>query len=645
MSTAFRTDINGLRAWAVLLVVLFHFAVPGFGAGFAGVDVFFVISGYLMAQILHRGLSHGNLSLVTFYASRVRRIYPALVLVSVACLVAGWFLLVPEHYMALGRHVRESLLFNSNHRYLSEAGYFDTAAESKWMLHTWSLSVEWQFYMLYPLLMWGLFRWVRSHLALLAITVVLIAASLGWSEWLAQHRPDEAFYGFFARAWELLAGGAVFHLCALTTLPRRLGQGFHWAGLGIIVLTACVVTPAAWPGLWALLPVLGAALVIIGRSESPLTKGRLWDWLGERSYSIYLWHWPLAAMLHTLGLFQSASWRLAALALALLLAELAYRFMERPLRERLGRRSNRFTLGGALLLLLVVGGSAQAVRQLGFPERMPEHVKAILYAYPDHNPRREECLGVEFDCHYGPDGPVAMVLAGDSHADTVANPLMAARGGQTGNILFQGNSACLTLPGLAHTDKDRQDCVDLGNELPDVLATLPGVPLVLVNRLSEYTNGSQIDADRKAYFYIPGGDRYFTAAWFEQFRHWYLETLCGLAAEREVWIMRPIPEMDVDVTSTLAQQALMGQSQPVYISRARYAERHAYALSLQDQAVEQCGVRLIDITSALCDDQRCYGSDNGLPLYRDEDHLNEFGNQRLTPVFERYFGVGRPAAD
>src|SRR5690606_5663732 len=244
VSSAFRTDINGLRAWAVLLVVLFHFQIPGFSAGFLGVDVFFVISGYLMASILFAGLSAGTLSLRSFYAARMKRIYPALMLVCVACLAAGWFLLMPRDYMQLGSHVRESILFTSNYRYLSEAGYFDAPAEGKWLLHTWSLSVEWQFYLIYPLLVCALYRFTHQHRTLLITTLAIAAASLLWNSYCSVYAADQAFYGFPGRAWELLIGSATYHLSQLRQPARRTGLIMHCAGLAAIIVAACVVTPS-----------------------------------------------------------------------------------------------------------------------------------------------------------------------------------------------------------------------------------------------------------------------------------------------------------------------------------------------------------------------------------------------------------------
>lgn len=176
-SRSFRRDINGLRAWAVIAVVLYHFGIVGFGGGFVGVDVFFVISGFLMTGIISRGLQGGNFSVWSFYWDRGKRIAPALIAVSAVLLVVGWFWLMPDDYKKLARHVSWSVLFKSNLGYLQEAGYFDSAAREKWLLHTWSLSIEWQFYLIFPLIIAAVWKVIPKRGALVATHVILLLMS------------------------------------------------------------------------------------------------------------------------------------------------------------------------------------------------------------------------------------------------------------------------------------------------------------------------------------------------------------------------------------------------------------------------------------------------------------------------------------
>ena len=224
----FRKDINGLRAWAVMVVVLFHFGVPGFSGGFIGVDIFFVISGFLMTNILIKKLEnpHQKFSVWDFYLARAKRIVPALLVLCITLLALGWLMLPPQDYRSLGMHTLTSVLFATNIQYWREAGYFDAASHDKWLLHTWSLSVEWQFYLLLPLLLWGVWRWWPGRVYAVRCLSLVFLASLGLSVWLTTQKPEAAFFLLPTRAWEMLAGGLVVLLAGgggCTPLVDRKG--------------------------------------------------------------------------------------------------------------------------------------------------------------------------------------------------------------------------------------------------------------------------------------------------------------------------------------------------------------------------------------------------------------------------------------
>lgn len=205
----FRPDIAGLRAWALLAVVLFHFNIPGFGGGFVGVDIFFAISGYLMTQIILRGLEGERFSIWGFYLARARRIVPALLVLCAVLLTLGWFVLPASDYRPLGMHALTSVMFASNIQYWREAGYFDSASHDKWLLHTWSLSVEWQFYLVLPLLLWGVWKLWPGRLSAARVLIAVLLVSFALSVWLTSQKPEAAFFLLPTRAWEMLAGALV----------------------------------------------------------------------------------------------------------------------------------------------------------------------------------------------------------------------------------------------------------------------------------------------------------------------------------------------------------------------------------------------------------------------------------------------------
>ncbi len=347
-SADFRADINGLRAVAVIAVVLFHFRVGGFSGGFVGVDAFFVISGYLMTRIILGPLAEARFSVLGFYLARARRIFPALAALCALLLLFGWFALSPMDYKLLAKHAGASLLFLSNQVYWKESGYFDADAHEKWLLHTWSLSVEWQFYLLYPLLIVAAHRLLRRPGGVGGALWAVGLASLAWSAWLAFADPSKAFFLLPTRAWEMLAGGLIFvHQDACNRLAQRL----RWrepAGLAAILAASLLLSPdTPWPGLAALLPVVGAALLILDSGGRTLLLGSAaLQGIGRWSYSIYLWHWPIVVWLHQSQSRQHGAWTAAGMAASVLLGWLSFRHVENPAR----RLINRFRLAPALVL-------------------------------------------------------------------------------------------------------------------------------------------------------------------------------------------------------------------------------------------------------------------------------------------------------
>ena len=355
----YRPDIDGLRAVAVLAVVAFH-AFPGWApGGFVGVDVFFVISGYLISGIILRGLADGRFSFTGFYARRIRRIFPALAVTLLAVWVGGWFVLFADDYSTLGRHIAAGVAFVSNIILWNEAGYFDDAADTKPLQHLWSLGIEEQFYLAWPLL---LFLGWKLRIRPLWFTSALLATSFLLNLWQIRVDLVGTFYSPFTRFWELLVGGtlACLSIDKIAIWPRAR-HVTAVAGLVLIAAAVAVIDGTRhFPGLWALLPTAGAFLVIAAGPDAWTNRAvlsrRAMVEIGLVSYPLYLWHWPLLSFARiATGDTPSTSVRVAVVMLAVALAWLTYTLIETPVRHGRARAYAVPALCSAMTGVLALG--------------------------------------------------------------------------------------------------------------------------------------------------------------------------------------------------------------------------------------------------------------------------------------------------
>ncbi|EEW7014461.1 acyltransferase family protein [Escherichia coli] len=651
---AFRYDINGLRAWAVVAVVLYHFGVPGFAGGFVGVDVFFVISGFLMTGIIITGLERGNFSLWGFYLARARRIIPALLVLCVSLLILGWFWLPNADYRMLASHVGTAVVFISNVKFWREAGYFDAASHEKWLLHTWSLSVEWQFYILLPLCCLLVWHWFGKRGVKLALVVAGLL-SLALSIYVSERWPGAAFYLLPTRAWEMLAGGLVWWGTRTQPMPRQWAALAELGGFVLIILAITTFDRGMlWPGYLALVPVVGAMLVLsANRQRSWLTANFFASRLGASSYSIYLWHWPLVVLLTYIGEQSNSQWIVAGVFGSLLLGELSLRGVENPARKGFAKLGI-VAQGGLLAVMSGVVGLAVVSVFLGvkysypvFSQRLDAKVNIIADESLNVKPRRDDCFvssGVTSPaCVYG-GNKVKAILLGDSHADAVSSGLAASVLKNTDGILDLTYASCPTIFGLNVVSNDNSTkCKEFNSWAKEKISVYSSdIPLVIVNRTSVYAFGQHNIKEQMnmplSYFDIYNIK--ITDEFLNAYSDGLIESACELAKQRPVYIMRPIPEMMVDVPKTMARALAFGkQSTEISISLEEYHARHKLVWDAQDVAAARCGVKILDPLPYLCHDGRCWGSKNGRPIYYDDDHLSEYGNKLLVPMFKQVFVV------
>ncbi len=615
---AYRPDIDGLRAVAVSIVVLFHYGFAGFSGGFVGVDVFFVISGYLITAITRGEIERGRFSLAAFYERRARRIVPALVAVLLATGIASLFVFLPEDLRLLAKGTEASALFGSNILFSHlAADYFDADNLTlQPLLHTWSLAVEGQFYMLFPLVLLALGHRRRPTAWVLAL---LAASSFALGVWGAFHRPVSAFYLLPGRAWELLAGGL------LACRPVRLARAGDaavlagFAAIGVAVAADTASTP--FPGVAALLPCLGALLVIAGGSGGGRAAALLGTapvaWLGRISYSLYLWHWPVIVLArYGAGPELPLATRTALLVATVALAGLSHAVIERPFIARVAlprRRGFLVGAGVATLAALALGQvldlTGRGILPIG---SLPPAVATLAEGHFDR--LEGECpvpaadaVPLPYPCRFGATGAApSLALWGNSYARMWLPALSqdAEAKGAAGLSLIL--SKCPPLLGIAVTSLP--GCVGFDRAAVAYVASHPAIRTVVLG-----ADWFDYDAD------LGRLDATLDAL--------------GVAGVR-VWILLAPPQADYPVPRTLALAALHGTAVPPPLDEAEARRRQSASTALIAATAARHGAAVIDPTTWLCDGTTCPVVRDGHPLFYDAGHITVFAASAIHGMFD-----------
>lgn len=601
----YRRDIDGLRSLAVLPVVLFHAHVAGFDGGYVGVDIFFVISGYLITSILAKDIDAGRFSLVTFYERRIRRIFPALFVLLLAVLVGGVAILLPSFLRELPGTVIGTLLFVSNIIFWMKSGYFSGDSEQKPLLHTWSLGVEEQFYIFFPVILFLLARYAPRYR--LPVVAAMAVASLVACIVLTKPYPDASFYLIHTRAWELFAGS----LLALGAVPQirspMAREVVSLAGAAAILVAIFSFTDQTpFPGYAALLPVLGSVALLHsapGTLVGRLLSMRLPVAIGLISYSLYLWHWPIVVYGRFLGLFAlGAAGSAIIVGLSLAAATLSYFWVEQPFRkkDRVGR-ARLFVLAAVGALILVAGSAALWVKH-GWPERFAASTVAYDNGRYDVSPQRGRChrdeghdRPLDRSCVLGA-GASKAVLWGDSHGVELARALAVGDHAIT-QITY---SHCP--PAIGFDDPYRAGCKAHNQRVADWIAAQPIDTVVLAMRYHTYQ-------DAPGFF--QGLDR--TIA---MLRH----------AGKTVRIIGPVPFPGFDVPTHLANGGAPA------ISRAAWEAADRDTLNWLARNVPS-DIAVLRPSDTLCNRTSCALARDGRSLYFDANHLTLFAARRVTREF------------
>jgi peptidoglycan/LPS O-acetylase OafA/YrhL len=502
----YRPDIDGLRGIAVIAIVAFHASPHNLRGGFVGVDIFFVISGFLISSIIVKDIASSRFGFAAFYARRIRRIFPALLLVLAVTLVAGWHFLLPEEYKQLGSHVAASATFIPNFIFWSEAGYFDTASDLKPLLHLWSLGVEEQFYIVWPVIV---VLASRCRVRLFRVIAFIAVASFGLNVWLVQQDAVSSFFLPPARAWELLIGcGLANHV---NPANRHIANAAGVLGLALIAIACVLLTSdSAFPGWWALFPTIGTALIIwAGHGawlNSVVLSNRALVFVGLISYPLYLWHWPLLTFPRLIEEDDpSRTTRLLAVILAVILAWLTYFIIERRVRKTV---SNAIPVA-LCAASIAIGACGYLVFRLGgLPFRYPAEIQNLLRssAAPVATKRlgrsARHCFlepGENYDYYTDdcveaePTRAPLLFIWGDSHADAISPGLAAIRRQFNFRTAEFTASACPPIVGVEIGD--RRFCKNINDEILKKIGALqPEIIMLHANWLNPGYNIDHLPA-------------------------------------------------------------------------------------------------------------------------------------------------------
>ena len=641
----YRPEIDGLRAIAVLGVALFHAGFKSLSGGYTGVDVFFVISGFLITRFIDERISTGTFSIAEFYERRIRRIIPALVAVCLFTVLVGYFLLLPLDYKDYGASLLATTTFLSNVFFWHKAGYFAAASSTEPLLHTWSLAVEEQFYIFFPLFMLLVARF-SNHLKRPIIVTVLLGSFLlsiiSVTRW-----PVSAFFLPFDRAWEFLIGSAL----AIGLVPRVAHSHTRAAasslGLLLIAFGFIVYTPSTpFPGIAALAPCLGTAL-IIWAEEHRLTligkalKVKPLAWIGLISYSLYLWHWPIIAFARyvlqrpftplDIGVIMMSS---------ILAAALSWKYIEQPFRGRRAPFSRRKLFGVTAL----IGAALSCIALLiylgqGLPYRVNVQAQAYDKGALQFSPRGWACLPSRTRkphyCKIGVPGRPQFIVWGDSHAAAMlpAFQRAARKLGLSGILAAQ--SACAPLLGVHRTDDPHALCAQFNQQVLDDIRSRHIRTVFLVARWGIDALGitpyEALNADPQTFIEDAQTKNPSLAENKVVFAHGFSRTLNALRGLK-VYVMLDVPNPDVSVPTYLARKANAGligarfRIKPNTISRAHRMHALLRTLSARN------GALVLNPWPLLCRANRCLIAAKGHALYMDNQHVSLFGARLLTPL-------------
>ena len=632
----YRAEIDGLRALAVVPVILFHAGFELFSGGFVGVDVFFVISGYLITTILIEDLENQRFSLVNFYERRARRILPALFFVILVCIPFAWMWMLPNQMKDFSQSLVAVSLFASNVLFWTESGYFDAAAEEKPLLHTWSLAVEEQYYVLFPIFLFLAWRYGKNRVFWMIVAMASISLLL--SEWGWRNKATANFYLAPTRAWELFAGS----IAAFIVQKKGVQKNDMLALIGLAAIIFSIffydeTTP--FPSVYALVPVLGVVLLVLYASKetfaAKLLSTKVFVGIGLISYSAYLWHQPLFAFARMRLLEHlSISLMVSLSVLSFALAYMSWRFVEKPFRQKtnVSRKSIFiFSLVGLLFFIFI---GYLGVTNKGYRDRF--NIADTVYTSLTRSERQHACFGKDiiqqtnWFCDIGSKAAQQDIFVfGDSHSLSFLPAIDDALTQINKGGLFVGTSGCTPFLGIhsLRSDQLENNCNELNKRVFNYVEENTVDTLILVARWTYYTDGGY-EGDNFSYIGIQETDKRTRELSQLAFEHGLHETL---SAYKEIGVnvivIPQIPQQKLHPLDIYSANSLNGRSLTEgSVPRSQHLLLQSYVASL----FEREGVTLFDFTDTLCDEFYCRVGTDNTSFYYDDDHLSLSGSSLLV---------------
>ena len=636
----YRAEIDGLRALAVVPIILFHAEFELFSGGFLGVDVFFVISGYLITTILIEDIENKRLSIVNFYERRARRILPALAVMVITTITLGWFVLTPYFLSDLFQTTAAISFFASNILLYIKSGYFSAISELKPFLHTWSLAVEEQYYIVFPIFLAFAYRFGRR--AVFWITAFLCLVSLLMSEWSWRVDKEANFYLLHTRAWELLTGS----ISAFIIQKQGVQKNNPLALLGLAAIVFSIFfydETMPFPGVYALVPVLGAVLLVLYAEKETLvakllsTKGFIG--IGLISYSAYLWHQPIFALMKHSKISEPTQYNyILAIGIIFLVSVVTWKYVEQPFRNKSTVNSKKVFLFSTLFISLMALVGLYGHVKLGFPERLSYETNSISKGAFDKNPRQKEChyieklKGLKNACVLGTteNTEPSIALIGNSHGDMFAKSLsdsLSSNDLAAYNLSFNGCSPVDFEHGSSSFSENSCYKLVMGflsehKEISSVIVSFRWILLISgtgygVEKLNDDKDLLPQDVVQKRAEVVAKK----------------IEELAKL--EKHIVIVYPVPEAGVDVPNFVTKQRMFNDENFYFrIPYETFKQRNSAAYAALDSVKEIKSLSRIYPSSVICDESIngfCETVIDGRSVYFDDDHLSNYGASLITP--------------